>query len=148
MSRLVEIDLNPNAKTLKQFGLIAFAGFGLLAALAYFEKLVFAFGLGDMRVAVAAVLASLGILALVFSIVAPRANRLIYVGFSLLAFPIGFVLSYLIMGFLFFFVIGPVAVGLRLFGRDPLHRAPDPDAASYWSKAHSPRDKESYFHQY
>jgi hypothetical protein len=148
MSRLVEIDFNPDTKTLRQFGFIAFVGFGALAALAYYEKLVFAFGLGDARLAVAASLAALGLLALVLGLLAPRANRLLYVGLSLLAFPIGFVLSYVIMGALYFLIIGPIAVALRLAGRDPMRRARDPQAASYWTPARPPRDKESYFHQY
>ena len=148
MSRLVEIDFNPDTKTLRQFGFIAFVGFGALAALAYYEKLVFAFGLGDARLAVAASLAALGVLALVLGLLAPRANRLLYVGLSLLAFPIGFVLSYVIMGALYFLIIGPIAVALRLAGRDPMRRARDPQAASYWTPARPARDKESYFHQY
>ncbi len=148
MSRLVEIDFNPDTKTLRQFGAIAFVGFGALAALAYYEKLVFAFGLGDARLAVAASLAALGLLALVLGLVAPRANRLLYVGLSLLAFPIGFVLSYVIMGALYFLIIGPIAIALRLAGRDPMRRARDPQAASYWTPARPARDKESYFHQY
>lgn len=148
MSRLVEIDFNPETKTLRQFGAIAFVGFGALAALAYYEKLVFAFGLGDARLAVAASLAALGLLALVLGLVAPRANRLLYVGLSLLAFPIGFVLSYVIMGALYFLIIGPIAIALRLAGRDPMRRARDPQAASYWTPARPARDKESYFHQY
>ena len=148
MSRLVEIDFNPDTKTLRQFGVIAFVGFGALSALAYYEKLVFAFGLGDARLAVAASLAALGLLALVLGLVAPRANLLLYVGLSLLAFPIGFVLSYVIMGALYFLIIGPIAVALRLAGRDPMRRARDPQAASYWTPARPARDKESYFHQY
>jgi hypothetical protein len=148
MSRLVEIDFNPDTKTLRQFGVIAFVGFGALAALAYYEKLVFAFGLGDARLRVAASLAALALLALVLGLVAPRANRLLYVGLSLLAFPIGFVLSYVIMGALYFLIIGPIAIALRLAGRDPMRRPRDPQAASYWTPARPARDKESYFHQY
>lgn len=148
MSKLVEINFNPDTKTLRQFGVIAFVGFGVLAALAYYEKLVFSFGLGEARVPVVTTLAALGIIALVLSLVAPKANRILYVGLTLLAFPIGFVLSYVIMGALYFLVIGPIAVAFRLFGRDPMHRGYDPNAATYWSTARPPRDKESYFHQY
>ena len=148
MSKLVEINFNPDTKTLRQFGVIAFVGFGLLALLAYYEKLIFAFGLGSARLTVVGVLAGLGALALFFSLVAPRANRFLYVGLSILAFPIGFVLSYVIMGTLYFLIIGPIAVFFRLFGRDSMHRRYDPDAPSYWTDASPPRDKESYFHQY
>ncbi len=91
---------------------------------------------------------ALGSIALLFSLVFPRANRILYVGLTLLTFPIGFVLSYVIMGVLYFLIIGPIAVVMRLLGRDPMHRAYDPTAPSYWSAARPPRDKESYFHQY
>jgi len=148
MSKLVEINFNPDGKTLRQFGVIAFIGFGVLAALAYYEKLIFSFGLGEARVPAAATMLGLGSVALLFSLVAPKANRFLYVGLTLLAFPIGFVLSYVIMGTLFFLIIGPIALGFRLFGRDSMHRKYDPSASTYWSAAHPPRDPESYFHQY
>jgi hypothetical protein len=148
MSKLVEINFNPDTKTLRQFGVIAFVGFGILAALAYYEKLIFSFGLGDARMPVVMIFVALGSIALLFSLVAPRANRFLYVGLTLLAFPIGFVLSYVIMGTLFFLIIGPIALIFRLFGKDPMHRGYDPSAATYWSVARPPRDKESYFHQY
>ncbi|MGD8316461.1 MAG: SxtJ family membrane protein [Myxococcales bacterium] len=147
MSKLVEINFDPDTKTLRQFGVIAFGGFGILAILAYHRMFVFA-GLGDARVSVALSLALLGLAALAFSVVAPRANRFLYVGLSLLAFPIGFVLSYVIMGALYFLVIGPIAIVMRALGRDPLHRRYQPDAPSYWTRARPARDKESYFHQY
>ena len=148
MSKLVEINFNPDTKTLRQFGVIAFVGFGLLAALAYYEKLIFSFGLGEARMPVVMTFTALGTIAALFSLVAPRANRLLYVGLTLLAFPIGFVLSYVIMGTLFFLIIGPIAVLFRLFGQDPMRRDYDPNASSYWLEARPPRDKESYFHQY
>ena len=148
MGKLVEINFNPDRKTLRQFGVIAFVGFGVLAALAYYERFIFAFGLGDARVPLAATFAAIGALAAFFSLVAPKANRFLYVGLTVLAFPIGFVLSYVIMATLFFLIIGPVAVVFRLAGRDAMHRAYDPDAATYWSPADHTRNKESYFHQY
>jgi len=148
MSKLVEINFNPDTKTLRQFGVIAFIGFGILAALAYYERLIFSFGLGDARMTVVAIFAAIGSVALLFSLVAPKANRILYVGLTLLAFPIGFVLSYVIMGTLFFLIIGPIAVFFRLFGKDPLHRTYEPSAPTYWQPAKPARDKESYFHQY
>ena len=148
MSKLVEINFNPDTKTLRQFGVISFVGFGVLAALAYYEKLIFSFGLDEARIPVVTTFVVLGTIAALFSLVAPRANRALYVGLTVLAFPIGFVLSYVIMGTLFFLIIGPIAVMFRLLGRDSMHRRYDRKASSYWQEAHSARDKESYFHQY
>lgn len=148
MSKLVEFDLNPDIKTLRQFGFIAVGGFGVLAALAYYERLVFSFGLGSARVPFATALAAIGLLAGLISLVAPRANRVLYVGLTLLAFPVGIVLSYLILGALFFLIIGPIAVLFRVARPDPLRRRFDPATRSYWEEARPARDKESYFHQY
>ena len=148
MSKLVEINWNPDRKTLRQFGVIAFVGFGAIGALAYYEKLIFAFGLGELRTTVAGILVALGAIALLFSLVAPRANRFLYVGLTVLAFPIGFVLSYVIMGTLYFLVIGPIALLFRALGRDSMRRAYDPNASTYWAPVKRSRDKESYFHQY
>ena len=69
-------------------------------------------------------------------------------GLTVVAFPIGFVLSYLIMGTLYFLVIGPIALLFRALGRDSMRRAYDPQASTYWSPVERRRDKESYFHQY
>ena len=75
MAKLVELNLNPDRKTLRQFGVIAFIGFGVLALLAYYEKLIFAFGLGSARMTVVGVFVAIGTLALFFSLVFPKANR-------------------------------------------------------------------------
>lgn len=148
MSKMVELDWNPDRRTLRQFGAVALVGFGAIAALAWNEWLVFSFGLGAARPWVAGVLAGLGVLGGIFGLVAPAANKPLYVGVSLVAFPIGFVLSYLILGFLFYGIIAPVGAGLRIAGKDPMARRLEPDAPSYWSDARPPRSRESYFRQY
>ncbi len=40
----------------------------------------------------------------------------------------------LVMGLLFFLTVTPIAILMRIFGKDPLHRRFEPDAASYWIK--------------
>ena len=42
------------------------------------------------------------------------------------------VVSPLVLGLLFFLVLTPFAVLLRLFGKDPMSRRFDPKASSYW----------------
>jgi len=148
MAQMIEIDFQPDRSTLRQFGWIALGGFSLLAGLAWMEWAVFAFGLGEARAPVALGLLAVGGVAAFFSLVAPKANLPLFVGLSILAFPIGFVLSYLILGFLFYGVITPIGLAMRLFGRDPLLRSFDSDQASYWSEPRPPRGKESYFKQF
>ena len=149
MSKMIEINLKPDDRTLRQFGIIALVGFGFVAAIGWFDLLIFAaFPLGSWKTAVCGTLAALAGIAALFSLVYPKANLPIYLALTILSFPIGFVLSYVIMGTLFFLIIGPIAVLFRVFGRDPMHRDYDESAPTYWQAAKPARDKESYFHQY
>ena len=148
MAQMIDLNLRPDAATLRQFGFIALAGFSFLAVLAWFEWLIFAFGLGAARVPLAATFAGIGGLALLFSLVYPKANLPIYIGLSIIAFPIGFVLSHVIMAFLFFGLIAPVAIFFRITGRDPMERGYDGDAPSYWTDPRPPREKGAYFRQF
>lgn len=147
MAALAELDLKPDARKLRQFGFIALAGFGLLAALAWSEAALFSFGLGDARIAVSGGLAAVGVLAGLASLVAPRANLPLYLAITLIAYPIGLVLSYVLLALLFYGVITPVGLVVRLTGRDPMARGFSDDS-SYWSRNLPARTKESYFRQY
>jgi len=148
MSKMIEINLRPDESTLRQFGFIALVGFAFVALIAWFEVLIFAFGLGDARPIVAGVFAGLAGLSALFSLVYPKANLPIYVGLTIVSYPIGFVLSYVIMGTLFYVLITPVALFFKLTGRDSMHRRFDPEAVTYWSEPRPARGPESYFKQY
>jgi hypothetical protein len=148
MSKMIEIDWEPSERTLRQFGWIALVGFVAIAFLAWNEWLVFSFGLGAARTAVVAAFAGLGGLSALFSLVAPKANKPIYLGLTLLSYPIGFVLSYVIMGFLFYGLITPLGLLFRATGKDLLNRGFDRGAATYWSDPRPRRGKESYFKQF
>jgi hypothetical protein len=148
MARMIEIDWNPDERTLRQFGWVALLGFTGLAVLALQEWLVFSFGLGQARLPVAGGLLAVGLLAALLGLVHPRANRFLFVGLTVLAFPIGFVLSYVIMTTLFFVIIAPIGVVMRLLGHDPMRREIDPDADSYWTTARPAPPNARYFKQF
>jgi saxitoxin biosynthesis operon SxtJ-like protein len=148
MAKMVEINFRPDERTLRQFGWIALGGFGLLALCAWNGWMVFRHGLGEWREAVAFGLLGLGALSALFSLVFPRANAPLFVGLSVAAFPLGFVLSYVIMATLFYVVIAPVGLCMRMFGMDPMDRRFLPDAPTYWQDARPPRAKADYFKQF
>lgn len=148
MSRMLQLNLDPEPRILRQFGIIALFGFGLLAFAAWTESFIFAMGLGSARMAVVSVFGGLGVLSLVFSLVAPKLNRPIYVGLALLTYPIGLVLSYLIMATLFFVIIGPIGLTLRALGKDPMRRSIDRAARSYWTDVERQRGSADYFRQF
>lgn len=148
MANLIELDLKPDDRTLRQFGWIALGGFALLTGLAWFDLLIFSFGLGAAKVPLCATFAGIGIYAALASLVFPRANLPVYLGLTLIAFPIGFVLSYVIMGTLFYVLITPVGLLFRLTGRDAMKRSFESGAPSYFVDVGSPAPRERYFKQY
>ena len=148
MSKMVEINLKPDVRTLRQFGFIAVVGFAFLTVIAWYEALVFSFGLGAARPYVAGGFAAVAGLSVLLSLIYPRANLGLYLGLTIIAYPIGFVLSYLVMGTLFFLVITPVGLVLCLLRRDPMERRMLPEAESYWVDARGQRPSESYFKQF
>jgi hypothetical protein len=148
MSKMIEIDWRPDARTLRQFGWIAVVGFSFLAVIAWLEVFVFAFGLGEARPWVAGGFAAVAVVSGLFSLFAPTANLPIYLTLTVLSYPIGFVLSYVIMGVLFFGMITPAGLIFKLLGRDPMHRRFDREASSYWVDPRPRRGKESYFKQF
>ncbi len=88
-----------------------------------------------------------GVLALAYGAMAPF-RRLLYVGWMYAAFPIAWVVSHAILTAVFFLVLTPVALVLRLMGRDPLQRSPDPSLGSYWVARGKAKDVSRYFRQY
>jgi hypothetical protein len=148
MAQMIEINLKPDARTLRQFGFVAVVGFGFVAAIAHFEVLIFTAGLGAAKPYVVNTFAGLAAYSGVFSLISPKANLPVYLGLTIVSYPIGFVLSHLIMGTLFFGLITPVGIIMKALKRDPLDRKFDPDAESYWLDCRPDRGKESYFRQY
>ncbi len=148
MAGMIELNLAPDRRVLRQFGFLALGGFALLALLAWQGWVVFALVPEEARPVLAGTLGALGALSGVLSLVWPAANRPLYVGLAVVAFPIGFVVSYVIMGALFYLLIAPVGLVFRLFGRDPLDRRFLPEAETYWVDAGQERPRESYFKQF
>jgi len=78
-------------------------------------------------------------------LVQPWLIRPIYVGATLLTFPIGWVVSKLILAGLFYGVFTPVSLIFWLMGRDVLSRRTRPATVTYWQPKHLPTDPRRYF---
>jgi hypothetical protein len=92
-------------------------------------------------------LAAAGFAMTAVSIAAPRVLRPVFVGASLLALPIGFIVGEVLLAAIYFLVFTPIAIVFRLIGRDALDRRIDRSAASYWRPKTQPRGAASYFRQ-
>lgn len=71
----------------------------------------------------------------------------IYLGWMLMVFPVGWVISHLVLALVYFGVFWPIGSLLRLTGYDPLQlRSSGRD--SYWSKRPPAAPASRYFRQY
>jgi Saxitoxin biosynthesis operon protein SxtJ len=145
---MIELDLRPDASKLRQFGGIAFVALGLLAAWSYWKSSLFGIELGASRLGWVGVLSALGAFSGLMSLLAPGANRPLYVALTIASFPIGYVLSHVALAIIFYLVLTPLGLVFRLLGRDPLERRFEPEAETYWVARTKKRDKECYFSQF
>jgi len=100
--------------------------------------------------AVAAGVAFLGAAVPLAGLARPRLLRLVYRGASVLAFPMGFAVSLVVLAAAYYLVLTPLGLALRVLGHDPLDRSFDRGAESYWTPRRDTQGKgpESYFRQY
>jgi hypothetical protein len=93
----------------------------------------------------------LGVLALTVGpvgLVRPEWLRPIFVTWMVLAFPIGWTLSQVILGVLFYGLFLPIGLAFRLAGRDPLRLRRAPEPATYWTTKPAPAGPRRYFQQF
>jgi len=65
-----------------------------------------------------------------------------------LLFPIGWAMSYLVSGLMYYLVITPIGLLMRALGRDLMQRRFEPDATSYWVPHRAAQGLSQYFHQF
>jgi hypothetical protein len=73
--------------------------------------------------------------------------RIVYLGLSYATYPIGFVVSHVVLVLVYYVVLAPIGLAMRLFGHDPLERRFDAGAKSYWTPREKAKTVESYFKQ-
>ena len=145
---MLELNLNPDERTLRRFGLIALCVFTALGLCAWRQAWPLAFDLGRARAVVAIALWLVAASAGLFAWIAPRANRALYATLTVLGYPIGVLVSHAVLAVMFFAIFVPVSAILRVLGKDALQRTLERDRPSYWSAARGRRPKSSYFRQF
>jgi len=136
---LIRIDTNPPRRQLNVFGLCWLVFFGAVGAIVLARGAA-----GGVAIAIwsaAVVVPAIGLLV-------PAFMRVVYVGMAFAAWPIGLIVSFIILAVVYYLVMTPIGLLMRLFGRDPMSRRFRPDAETYWV-AHRPADNtKRYFRQF
>src|SRR5262245_8622297 len=138
---MLKLDLKPPPKALLQFAWIATVGFPLLGVLLWWR---FGVAAGVLWCFVA--LGVIQCLAALFQLLG--VIRPVYVGMMVIALPIGFVISHALLGAIYFLMFAPMALLFRLRRKDPLDRAWNPSAGSYWHHSRRQRPPASYLRLY
>jgi len=135
---MIAIQWNPSEKQLRQFAGIWFPAFCGLVGYSIGHKT------GHWsEVEIGWVLA--GLLS-VGGLVLPALIRPIFVGLILLTFPIGWVVSHLLLGLIFYGVVAPIGLILRISGHDPL-QLKKPSGNSVWKTSIGKTDATRYLQQ-
>jgi ABC-type uncharacterized transport system permease subunit len=136
---IVRINRNPSRRELNQFGFIWLGFVAVFGAIAWFK-------LDSPRLAVGLWIASVAVP--VIGWIAPAFMRLVFVGMSMLAWPIGFVVSHVVLAVVYYLVLTPIGLAMRLIGYDPMSRKRGADETSRWVARGPGRGAESYFRQF
>ena len=136
---LVQINHSPSRRQLNFFGVIWLAFFGAIGGIVLKSS-------GSMQLAV--LLWSVATAVPVAGWIVPAFMRIVYLGMAYAGFPIGFVVSYLILAIVYYLVLTPIALVMRLFGHDPMNRLFEEDADTYWCPREQRDSLDSYFRQF
>lgn len=137
---LIEINLHPSHKELRNFAAIALIASAIISSLLYVLK-----GLAIQWVAI---IFAAGFIIFISSLVSIKIARIIYLSLILVTFPIGYVVSFILLAAFYFLLLTLLGLFFRLIGRDSLCRKFDLNAKSYWLSRQSPKNLDSYFHQF
>jgi hypothetical protein len=136
---LVAFDKNPPPTTLRWFGVIQAAALAVIGGMIWWRFQAPLIGQG--------VLIFAGVFLLAYYAIPPL-RRSLYLGAMYVTFPLGFVLSYVVLGLIYFVIFTVIGLALRLFGYDPLQRSFDRQAKTYWVTRREQRTPSSYFKQF
>jgi hypothetical protein len=136
---LIQIDRNPTPTILRWFGLLQGLALAIIGGVIYWRF---------QAATVAYVVWSIAGAFTVIYYAVPPARRWMYLGAMYATYPIGMVISYVVLGVIYFGLFTLIGLLLKLFGYDPLHRRPDRQASTYWITRTEQRKPTSYFRQF
>ncbi len=90
-----------------------------------------------------AITGGIGTVLLVLGAIVPRVLRPVYKYWMALAFAMGFVMTRVLLSLVFFLLVTPIGLVLRLTKHDPLRRRKDATLPTYWIPREDPPDRDS-----
>lgn len=114
----------------------------------FFGVVCFVLGRDTLSTGAAVGILTVSAIVAVVGLVSPSVIRPVYLAWMTLVFPLGWLVSHLVMAVVYFLVITPIGAYRRSRFGDPLQRKADSRAASYWESRPTHRPPETYFRQF
>lgn len=141
-----EINWKPDRDELKKFGVSLIIGFPVIAIVFFIIRWISGDGMPEPRffLMLGGIGCAVGIVCWLISPIA----KLLYPLWYGIAACVGIVLANLLFTLLFYVLFTPLALFMKLKGRDALHLKKQKDVGSYWIDAPATPPANQYFRQY
>ncbi|MEO0454640.1 MAG: hypothetical protein AAFY98_10955 [Verrucomicrobiota bacterium] len=133
---MLNIQWKPDQSTLRQFSLICLPGFGIISLICYFK-----FEITTLAIFFGILALALPVIGMVF----PRSIRIVYVFLQIVAFPVGWVISHIVMALIYYGIFSLIGLFFRTSKRDLLGIRQHDQRHSYWKKKEQQKDVRSYY---
>jgi len=137
---LATINWKPTQKELRSFGWISLVMLTIIALLLHWLK-----GLSWPYVLW---ISAAGLLICILSLISTKLVKPVFIALQVITYPIGVVISFIIMAIFYYLVLTPVGLVFKLIGKDSLNRNFNKQAATYWVRYNPPDSPKRYFNQF
>jgi uncharacterized iron-regulated membrane protein len=134
---MLDINWNPSRRELRQFG-----GIWLPAFAAFAGTVIYRSG----KVTTALVIWSVAALVAGIAVAWPQRLKPLFVGWMAAAYPIGWTVSHIVLGAVYFVLFTFVGLFMRIFRYDPLERTGG--RTTYWKPRPDRTEPAAYFRQF
>ncbi|QDT93237.1 SxtJ family membrane protein [Gimesia algae] len=136
---LAEINWKPSSRELRIFSV----ALGSLLALIAFVSFR-----ASASVPLAVTLSGIAVLIALVGLMAPEKIKPVYLVWMILLFPVRWAVSCLLIALVYYLIITPIGLTLRLLGHDLVGRHFDSQTTSYWKTERRARQEQDYFRQF
>jgi hypothetical protein len=136
---MLDIQWHPTRKELRAFSALLIIFCAVVAGMILYRT-----GNSTLPAIIAAAGLAIGAIGYIW----PAFARPVYVAWMIVAFPIGWLVSHLLLASIFFLVFTPIGWLLRATGHDAMKRKKNDSQSSYWETRPTPRKPADYFRQF
>jgi hypothetical protein len=136
---LIDVNWNPPRRQLRQFAVLFLIFIGGLGTVLYFK---------GKPLLVSEILWNLSWVVCLAGLIYPPLVRPVYVAMMAVALPIGFVVSTILLVIIYYLILTPIGLAMRLFGYDPMRMRRVVGTGSLWIERPKKINVRRYFRQY